>query len=99
MVYADYNMLSTILRNLIFNAIKFTPSKGFVVIEARNAGDEIEIRIQDSGVGMSEEEINIILNTEDTFTRKGTDNEKGAGLGLVLTKNFIKHRRVPATYV
>jgi signal transduction histidine kinase len=39
---------------------------------------------------MSEEEINIILNTEDTFTRKGTDNEKGAGLGLVLTKNFIK---------
>lgn len=90
MVYADYNMLSTILRNLIFNAIKFTPSKGFVVIEARNAGDEIEIRIQDSGVGMSEEEINIILNTEDTFTRKGTDNEKGVGLGLVLTKNFIK---------
>ncbi|MGM0566349.1 MAG: tetratricopeptide repeat protein [Bacteroidota bacterium] len=90
MLEADVNMLNTIFRNLIFNAIKFTPKKGHVTIDAEEKADEIVVNVEDTGMGMSREDKEMILQGEDTFSRKGTQNEKGAGLGLVLTKDFIK---------
>lgn len=92
-VYADLNMLNTILRNLIFNAIKFTPKQGAVTILAEENNKGVVFHVKDSGVGMSEEDRHMILFSEDTFTRKGTEDEKGAGLGLVLTKNFVNRHK------
>ncbi len=90
MIEADVNMLNTIFRNLIFNAIKFTPKNGDVILYAEEKTDEIVVHIEDTGVGMTEKDKQMILQGEDTFSRKGTQNEKGAGLGLVLIKDFIK---------
>jgi len=90
MVEADVNMINTIFRNLIFNAIKFTPRHGKVELSAGETSEKVVIHVQDNGTGMSEDDRQMILFGEDTFTRKGTQNEKGAGLGLVLTKDFIK---------
>lgn len=90
MVDADVNMLNTIFRNLIFNAIKFTPKDGKVELTVDETSEKVVIHVKDTGMGMSESDKQMILFGEDTFTRKGTQNEKGAGLGLVLTKDFIK---------
>lgn len=90
MLEGDVNMLNTMLRNLIFNSVKFTPKNGVVEVSAHYNADHVVINISDNGVGMSPEDRQRILHSKETFTRKGTENEKGAGLGLVLTKDFIK---------
>ncbi len=88
-VYADYNMIDTVLRNLISNAIKFTPENGKVKISVIKKFDQCEISVKDTGVGMSELIINKILNTNKPLSTKGTNNEGGTGLGLLLCKEFI----------
>lgn len=90
MIEADVNMLNTIIRNLINNAIKFTPKNGKVILFAEDKSSEIVLNVQDTGMGLSQEDKEVILQGEDTFSRGGTQNEKGAGLGLVLIKDFIK---------
>ena len=93
MIEGDINMLNTIMRNLIFNSVKFTPKNGNIKIFTRYKANYVTISIEDNGIGMSEADRNKILHSEETFTRKGTENEKGAGLGLVLTKDFIKRHQ------
>ena len=78
-----------ILRNLFHNAIKFSRPDSTVEISVKDAANFWKITIQDSGIGMSEEEINTILNTKDHFSKYGTKQEKGTGLGLMLSKEFI----------
>lgn len=90
MVEADVNMLNTIFRNIIFNAVKFTPRDGKVRVFVNDINEHVTVHIKDNGVGMNEEDRQRLIHSEETFTRKGTENEKGAGLGLVLTKDFIK---------
>lgn len=91
-VYADQNMLMTVLRNLISNAIKFTNTNGRINIYAISKQSQIEISVSDNGVGINENIRNNLFKIETTYTTKGTANEKGSGLGLLLCKEFIdKH--------
>ncbi|MBV5313453.1 MAG: PAS domain S-box protein [Prolixibacteraceae bacterium] len=87
---ADEKMLSSVLRNLISNAIKFTHKGGKVSIEAEIKVDQIEISISDTGIGMDKETLQKLFKIEDSFTSRGTENEKGTGLGLLLCKEFVE---------
>ena len=89
-VYADMNMLNTILRNLISNAIKYTHANGQIDISAVQNQNNIEITVSDNGVGMSEETRNRLFKIETNTTTRGTQNEKGSGLGLILCKEFVE---------
>jgi signal transduction histidine kinase len=89
-VFADENMLQTILRNLVSNAIKFTKPKGKVDIYTEQTNGLIEIRITDNGIGMDEKAISelFVLNVHESSV--GTRNERGSGLGLLVCKEFIE---------
>ncbi len=89
--YADNNMIKTVLRNLLSNAIKFTPVEGIIQINSRLADDSIILEVKDNGNGISEEDIQKILNPNEHFSKLGTEKEPGTGLGLVLCQSFI-HR-------
>lgn len=89
-VYVDVNMLKTILRNLISNAIKYTHSNGEIVLSAVQNKNNIEISVADNGVGMSEETQSKLFKFESIVTTTGTANEKGSGLGLILCKEFVE---------
>jgi signal transduction histidine kinase len=90
-VKADENMLDTILRNLISNAIKFTQPKGEIQIYSRLKNDFIEIAVKDNGVGMTDAEIAAIFNFNEISSTLGTSNEQGSGLGLILCKDFVEN--------
>jgi len=89
-VFADTAMISTILRNLISNAIKFTPSGGTIDIYATSDRNNVEIKVSDNGVGMDEKIINRLFKIEENVTSIGTANEKGTGLGLILCHEFVE---------
>jgi PAS domain S-box-containing protein len=89
-VLADRNMLMTILRNLISNSIKFTFNGGRVEISAVNNITEVEIIVSDNGTGMSEETLENIFRMDSHKPMKGTANETGSGLGLILCKEFVE---------
>lgn len=89
-VMADKNMLSTILRNLISNALKFTSTNGKVGIKAISKGNTIEISVEDTGTGIKQEDISKIFKIDSSFSKRGTENEKGTGLGLLLCKEFVE---------
>ncbi|MCM4168095.1 Adaptive-response sensory-kinase SasA [Arenibacter antarcticus] len=86
----DENILGTVLRNLISNAIKFTNSGGHINVVATTNQHQVEISISDNGVGMKEETIHKIFNLSSNVTLPGTANERGSGLGLVICKEFVK---------
>ncbi|MFD1293602.1 response regulator [Lutibacter holmesii] len=92
-VCADEKMISTVIRNLISNAIKFTPNGGNIFVSSKskvvNNKRVIETKICDSGVGMSYEQLNKLFKIQYNVTSKGTNNEAGTGLGLVLCKEFM----------
>lgn len=87
-LFADKNMIQTAIRNIIANAIKFTPEKGNITIETNEENNLLKINIIDTGVGIEKENLSKILSIEHTTT-EGTNNEKGTGLGLVVSKEFI----------
>ncbi|MHB1146813.1 MAG: sensor histidine kinase, partial [Lutibacter sp.] len=89
-VKADENMIDTILRNLISNAIKFTQAKGEIQIYSTLKNDFVEITVKDNGVGMSESEIASIFNVNEINSNLGTSNEQGSGLGLILCRDFVE---------
>jgi len=88
-VNADRNMLNTILRNLFSNAIKFTHREGKILLKALKKNDIIEVAIIDNGIGMDEKTKNKLFNISEKESSKGTENEEGTGLGLLLCKEFI----------
>lgn len=91
-VYADTNMLMTVLRNLVSNAVKFTPKGGHVGISAVLYDKQTEITVADNGIGMDAKAQSDLFNINTTITTKGTANEYGSGLGLILCKEFVdKH--------
>jgi signal transduction histidine kinase len=89
-VYADKDMISTILRNLVSNAIKFTYFGGKITISVQDNPEELIVSISDSGVGMKKEKIDGLFHIEHNTSTKGTNNEKGTGLGLILCKEFVE---------
>ena len=90
LVMADENMLNTILRNLISNAIKFTYKNGHIVIKARLVRPNIEIAVWDNGVGISESNLKRMFQIKSTISTLGTSSESGTGLGLILCKEFVE---------
>ena len=90
-LYADKNMLQTVIRNFVSNAIKFTPKHGKVIISAQSKDEEdIEISIKDTGIGMNQQMIDNLFRIDVRTTRKGTEGELSTGLGLLLCKEFIE---------
>lgn len=89
-VYADRNMIFTVLRNLVSNAIKFTDERGEVGIIFSENDDNIKITIYDNGVGITPEDMTNLFRMDKNISRIGTDNEKGTGLGLILCREFIE---------
>lgn len=93
-VYADKKMVSTITRNLMSNAIKFTPKGGTITIFSKeimvNGKKMIETVITDTGIGMSAEKVKNLFKIEHNYRSAGTDKEVGTGLGLVLCNEFIE---------
>ena len=85
----DSNMLKTVLRNLISNAIKFSRENSNIVIKAENKNKEVQLSVSDEGVGMDQEQVSRLFTSDDGFSTPGTMNETGTGLGLTLCKNFI----------
>lgn len=89
LVFADENMLQTTIRNLISNAIRFTPKNKNIRI-AINENDSLwTISVKDGGVGINEENKHKLFKANESFTIFGTANEKGSGLGLLLCKEFV----------
>jgi signal transduction histidine kinase len=89
-VFADKNLLSTILRNLISNAIKFTPQGGYITLSAEKSNGNINISVTDTGIGMTKEQIGNLFKIDTNLTKAGTSEEKGTGLGLILCKEFVE---------
>ena len=88
---ADANMINTILRNLISNAIKFTYEKGSITIKGKKLNQKyFEISIVDTGMGMDKESQNKIFQIDSQHTTLGTNQEKGTGLGLILCKELVE---------
>lgn len=87
---ADLNMVNLVFRNLIYNAIKFTEAGGLVTVQAQSKGDMIEISIADNGVGISPDVQKILFEKTTGYSTRGTANEKGTGLGLILCKEFVE---------
>ena len=88
-VYADQDMIQLVLRNLISNAVKFSNRGGKVNVSSFNDGRFTRLCIEDDGVGISANDLGKIFDIE-TFTTRGTDNEQGTGLGLLLCKDFVE---------
>ncbi|MFY9152304.1 MAG: PAS domain-containing sensor histidine kinase [Prolixibacteraceae bacterium] len=92
LVFADQNMLKTILRNLISNGLKFTNNNGFIDIGTIENENEIRIIVKDNGIGIKPENISQLFQATSNQTTRGTENEKGTGLGLILCHEFVsKH--------
>ncbi len=89
-VTADLQMVKTILRNLISNAIKFTNRYGKIEISATGNKQFVEVAIHDNGIGISAEDKMKLFKVEVLHSTPGTHNEKGTGLGLLLCKEFIE---------
>lgn len=87
---ADSNMLQTILRNLINNAIKYTHKNGLITLDADETENDIQIIISDTGIGMRENRLETLFSIKHKMSAKGTEGEEGTGLGLILTENLIR---------
>ncbi len=90
LIFADLNMVETILRNLISNSIKFTKKGGTIIISAKAKKDFVTVSVSDTGQGMSQDKINRLFQIGQDISTSGTQNEKGSGLGLILCKEFIE---------
>ncbi|WP_346862129.1 two-component regulator propeller domain-containing protein [uncultured Draconibacterium sp.] len=89
-VNADVNMFSTVYRNLLANALKFTPADGEISISTKSKNGFCEIKICDTGIGIPQENIEKIFRIDNNVSSTGTEGEKGSGLGLVICKEFVK---------
>ncbi|HEX7016662.1 MAG TPA: tetratricopeptide repeat-containing sensor histidine kinase, partial [Cyclobacteriaceae bacterium] len=89
-VRAHKPSVSTVIRNLISNAIKFTPQGGVIKLDIRCGSGEAVVSVADTGVGMDQEAIEKIFRIDAKHTTMGTANEKGTGLGLILCKEFVE---------
>ena len=89
-VYCDENTISTVIRNLISNSLKFTEDGGYISVFGNNIDGFVQISINDTGIGMSESNLRKLFRQDQIFTKLGTNGEKGTGLGLLLCKDFVE---------
>lgn len=90
LVLADKDTISTVFRNLISNAIKFTYSGGKVTISAFKQNNFVTVKVTDTGVGISQENLSKLFRIDENFTTKGTNKEGGTGLGLIVCNEFVE---------
>ena len=90
LVYADYSMVNTIMRNLMSNALKFTSTRGRVILSAERDQSFLNVSVSDTGTGIPEEDVPKLLRIDTQYTHVGTDGEKGTGLGLLLCKELVE---------
>ena len=84
-------MLETVIRNLVSNAVKFTPRGGKITIKARPvSGNSFEISIKDTGIGMNKTMVDKLFRLDEHTSRLGTESEPSTGLGLIICKDFIE---------
>ena len=88
--HADVEMTTTVIRNLISNAIKFTNSGGSIVASAKTEDDKVTIEIRDTGVGIPPDKIDNLFEPDQNHVVLGTEGEKGTGLGLIICKDFVE---------
>ena len=86
----DKMRLAQVLANLLSNAIKYTNKGGIVTVSAAKKKDMVVIAVRDTGIGMSEEQVKNLFNKFQQFQARGTEGEKGTGLGLVIAKGIIQ---------
>jgi PAS domain S-box-containing protein len=89
-LFADKNMINTVIRNLLANSIKYSNNLGTININATHNGKETIVSIKDNGQGIKEEDISKLFSFENQVSTEGTYNEKGTGLGLILCKEFVE---------
>lgn len=89
-IYADERMTEAILRNLLYNAVKFTNLGGNVTVSSQAEGEMIRIAVEDTGIGISEDDIVRLLEPENEFTTLGTFGEKGTGLGVLFCRELAE---------
>jgi signal transduction histidine kinase len=90
LAYADSNTINLVMRNLMTNAIKFTNDGGDVVINAQQKDNQWLVSVRDNGIGMNHDVLKILFDKTAPYTTRGTANEKGTGLGLILCKEFVE---------
>ncbi len=88
--FADYNMVNTVVRNILSNSVKFTDTGGLITITTSIIDHQINVTIKDNGLGMSKDQVAKVFNIAEKKSTPGTRDEKGTGLGLVLCKDFIE---------
>jgi signal transduction histidine kinase len=88
--YSDYHMLKMVIRNLFSNALKFTPSGGYIEMGASVTNGHVILYVTDTGVGIQPEDQSKIFSEENYFTTNGVRGERGNGLGLKLCRNFVE---------
>jgi len=92
-IVADKNMLRTIIRNLVSNAIKFTPKGGKVSVKSHEVAENVVITVEDTGIGMDENTLKNLFKISEKVKSYGTDEETGTGLGLIIVHEFVeKHQ-------
>jgi signal transduction histidine kinase len=89
-IFADIDMIKTVLRNLVSNAIKYTNIGGAININAEENSENITISVSDNGVGIAPGDLTKLFNISEVLSTKGTANEKGTGLGLLLCKELVE---------
>jgi PAS domain S-box-containing protein len=89
-VHADKNMINTVLRNLVSNAIKFSNPSGEIVISVKPNKEIVEVNVSDNGIGMDRESLNKLFRIDTYYSTAGTMGESGTGLGLIICKEFIE---------
>lgn len=87
--FVDRTLLSTVIRNLVSNAIKFTPECGQITVSSERMNSAV-VRVRDTGVGMSQEQVENLFSLDKNSSTPGTNNEKGTGLGLIIVREFIE---------
>jgi signal transduction histidine kinase len=90
LAFADSNTTNLVIRNLMTNAIKFTNDGGFVTIDSEERATEWMVSVEDNGIGMNSDVMKILFDKTAPYTTRGTANEKGTGLGLILCKEFVE---------
>ncbi len=88
--FFDVDMVQTIVRNIMSNAVKFSFENGTIFVNSKAEGDNLIVSIKDAGKGIKQEDQDKILNPKVQFTTYGTNNEKGSGLGLMLCQDFVE---------
>ena len=89
-VNADQNMISAAIRNIVSNAVKFTMPGGKISVKTTSSNHDVVISIEDNGVGMTKEQVEKLFRLEENYSSKGTAGEKGTGLGLILSKEYVE---------